>query len=349
MKDTKIVDNDISLVLTGPSAYSVTWKASFVDNKLIINFDSSPTIIGGEGEIVSLKLANVKAFQNLYNIPITTPYGFTFDASKPASSANIQSASNGASYTFLFTALISIGIGILTGGSMELMWSLANTLQIIYFFGMMDLYYSADLQTVFDFMAYCNFEYPFQKKFEDFINKLVDIDQIPVNNKFDNTGFAGTNIIANSIDKIGVIVLMFGAAAGVAILIKKYKNKDNKCTRFLKKVDFSIRYSTITRFIIEIMLNMSISSLITISYGSTNAPLEYLSYSISLAVMGVFLLTLLYVTVFPAIYFEEIVGYPDLNLRHGLLFLDFKRSHVKCMLYYSYFIIRRLSLGFIYV
>jgi len=206
---TTIKNDDIEIAASGPNIpYSITWSATIYDNRLIVNYKSDPVIIGGNEEIVIMKIANVKAIMSQHQIPISSPEEYFYDLSVIESSAAAESANTGAAATLVSSMVISFGIALLTGGSIELMWSMMNTLQVLYYFGLMDVYFSPDLKQVLDFMSYSNFKIPFREKVDEFIGSILNIDLQPVNDKFDNMGFPAKNVIINSIDKLLVVSTM---------------------------------------------------------------------------------------------------------------------------------------------
>ena len=106
---------------------------------------------------------------------------------------------------------ISIWVSLLTGGSMELMWSLANTLQIMFFYGTLNLYLSTDLKNLFSFMRYSNFDNPVTDYISNLVVGGINIIKIPVSSNFSDLGFGTTNIITNSFLKVlTVMMVIFG-------------------------------------------------------------------------------------------------------------------------------------------
>lgn len=209
MHDIALTDLDFIADMVGPSEpYVVSWDSNFVDDQLIITFSCSPPILGGLGEILVIEFINVNAYKSVHLIPISSNKIFKFEIPEVPPSATSQTAKGGASYTFIFTMGISIGISLLTGGSMELMWSLANTLQIIFFFSMLNLYYSSDLLSVFSFMSYSNFDNPITSYISKGLVGGLNLITSPVNGKFSSSGFNSTDIISNSMDKIMIILLL---------------------------------------------------------------------------------------------------------------------------------------------
>lgn len=153
-------------------------------------------------------MANVNAYKSHRQLPIASKYVFSYEILELPSSTTSATANSGASYTFIITMCISLGISLLTGGSMELMWSLANTLQILFFYSFMNLYYFSDLVAVFSFMSYSNFDNPVTKYVSKVIIGGISLIKSPVNSNFSGAGFNSTDIISNSFDKILIVLFM---------------------------------------------------------------------------------------------------------------------------------------------
>lgn len=212
--DVAVLESDsINLIVDGPnSPYTVDYTTSFEGSNFIVTYSISPLILGGVGEFIQLQLADISLFRSEHFIPISSPLTFKYTFGPTEPSAGTQSGGQGASYTFIFTILISLGISLLTGGSIELMWSLANTLQMLFFMALLELYYSSDLKAVFEFMKYSNFENPLTEYVVEFTVNTISFVQSPVSTQFKDLGFASTNILLNSFDKLFVIGMMVGVA-----------------------------------------------------------------------------------------------------------------------------------------
>ena len=220
MKTTAFTGTDIQVDVAGPnSPYSVTWSASFSNNTLSVKYSSEPPVIGGLGETLTLYLLNVEAFKSEHLIPMQSPLSFSFSFGVADPSAGAESGGKGASYTFVFTILLSVGVSLFTGGSMELMWSLANTLQLLFFFALLHLYYSSDLKTVFGYMRYSNFENPLTAYLVDGLKKGFALLESPVDAQFADLGFSSTNILLNSFDKLLIILLLLSVGITLAVLV----------------------------------------------------------------------------------------------------------------------------------
>ena len=162
MRQSQITSNAMSLSMTGNQApYTIRWSASFIDDKHIkLSFSVSPQIIGRMNEVLKISLTDIIYYKNIYGIAMASPVSFEVSLNKIYPPASITAAAESVGYAFLITFGVSVWASILSGSSMELMWSMSNTLQIIYFLGLMSLYYPPHTLVVFNYIAYSNFQNP---------------------------------------------------------------------------------------------------------------------------------------------------------------------------------------------
>ena len=212
MLSQNITSNDIFVDSFGPNEpYRISWVASFQNSTFVVKFSTVPAIMGGYNEAIDLQLLNVYKFKSSHAIAMMSPVRYVFRYPSPDPNESNESTNKGASYTFVFSFLISIGVSLLTGGSMELMWSLANTLQIMFFYGTLNLYLSINLKNLFSFMRYSNFDNPVTDYISNLVIGGINIIKIPVSSNFNDLGFGSTNIITNSFLKIlTVVMVIFG-------------------------------------------------------------------------------------------------------------------------------------------
>ena len=350
MLSQAINDNDISLSITGPNLpYSVSWIASFDKNQLIVSFSSNPITVGGNDETVTLTLVKADTFKSEHLIPMLSSKVVSFKLSKIEPSKGTQSSGTGASYMFLITILISIGVSILTGGSMELMWGLANTLQIISFYRMLALSFSSDFDAVFSFMRLSNFDNPISDYIKQFIIDGLSMIQSAVSSEFSAVGFKSSDILMNSLDKLVYLLLLILLALLSLFLVYYYRESTSKVVSYIKKLDMKIRYEYMSRFYVEAMLNITISSLINIIYGQTDNVEQIIAFTIAWIIMTWVVLMQLYAFIYPSLLYEFIIEFPDHNERHCLLFFEFKKQQLRCLYFYAFFMLRRISFAFVLV
>lgn len=363
MLEQPINETDIILYLDGPNGpYTATWEAEFSGNQFIVKFVPSPILIGGVGEWIQLQLAEIKAFKSNYSITMYSNQVYDFNVPMLPASASTKISGKGASYTFLLTLIVSLGVSLLTGGSMELMWSLANTLQLLFFLGLINLNYSSNLETAYTVMGYSNFDNPFTKYLTAATFSTVSFIKSPLSSKFDSLGYGSTNIVSNSFDKILMVVAFIAFAVLMTFLYAKCKKKSSWLAKKIVKIDESIRYESISRFSVELVLNLTVACLINIFYGDLTETQDYVAYVVAMLTLIGILFGFAYSIVYPMYYFENISGkkiyksisnfdleYPDYHERHCLLFLGFKKAQYKHMLFYAFFILRRMGVAIVIV
>ncbi|CAI2383509.1 unnamed protein product [Moneuplotes crassus] len=321
----------------------------YLGKNFIVTLALSPPFVGGIGEKITLILQEIEKFKSNETIPMLSAVAFIHTVPTFPVSGSSESSGKGASYTFLFTVGASLGVSMLTGGSAETMWSLANTLQILFFMGLIELEYPSDLANTFKIMAYSNFDNPLTKYVTSVIFFGVNFINSPVSTNFGNLGFESTNILVNSFDKIGMILILLLSAIILSCLYKKVKNSNSKTANCVKKIDKSIRYESFTRFAVELVLNLSVACWINIWYGSTYLTQDKIAFIVSVfTLFGIFLLTA-YGIYYPVYHFDDIKMNPVVHERHCLLFVDFKKQKAKQLLYFGFFMVRRILFAFVIV
>ena len=242
---------------------------------------------------------------------------------------------------FIFIMLLSIGVGIITGGSLELMWSLANTLQVMFFFGMLSLYYSSELKATFSYMKYSNFDNP---AFEFIRSKVViafTFVKATLPSGFSEFGYSSVSIVINFFDKLIMIALFIIFVVIIYIMSVWLKNKSGKIANFIKRKDIDIRYEGLSRFFMEFLLNLSIVNFINLIYGDFNGAFDAISYLISIFFTIVTFFMIGYCFAYPAFYYSQIWTHPDFHERHCFLFLEFNKEKSKNLFFYAYFALHR--------
>ena len=273
---------------------------------------------------------------------------FNWNSGLPPSDS-AQSGGSSASYMFIFIMLMSIGVSLITGGSLELMWSLANTLQVMYYYGMLDLNYTPELLATFSYMKYSNFDNPVFEFIRSKAMNAFSFIQATIPSGFGNLGYSSVSIIINFFDKL-IIIIFFALLVIIIFLIFIWlRNKSNKFANFIKRKDIDLRYEGLSRFFMELLLSLSVFNFINLIYGNFGNIFDIISYSISiLLTLGTFLMVG-YCFAYPAIYYSEILTHPDFHVRHCLLFLEFSKEKKRNLYFYAYFILHRFFFAFLLI
>ena len=93
-----LTDFDMNIDINGPnSPYSISWNSTFDKKILLISFSSTPILLGGVGEIISIQLVNVRMFKCEHDISILASSLFTFEVTGLPPSDSAQSGGSSAS------------------------------------------------------------------------------------------------------------------------------------------------------------------------------------------------------------------------------------------------------------
>ncbi|CAI2386813.1 unnamed protein product [Moneuplotes crassus] len=342
---------EVSLIVSSPiSDHEVAWTTSFASKtQLKIKYTMTPVILGGNGETLTVTFQDVSAFSTENKIALSNTMEFKYEFDVMPASATTESAGSGATFMFLLTFGFSLGISVVTGSSMELMWSLANTLQILFILGLLRLHYPSNLKAVYSYMKYSNFDNPITQWLSEVSVGSINIISSPINEDFSSLGFGSSNIIVNSLDKIFMIFMMGIMILVVYLLFKCVKTKKNWIAKKIIKIDRSLRYESSSRFIIELSMNLTISISINIFYGRVDSIFEILSFVLAVILFILLIIVFIYATIWPIKNFDKIKTHPDHLERHCFLFLEFNTHHKKCVLFYSYFTLRRIMIALVVI
>ncbi|CAI2362650.1 unnamed protein product [Moneuplotes crassus] len=351
MGEFNFTGKEVSLSFTGPAfEYKCFAELSYIsETTLKLKYSISPSIIGGSNEELLVTFKEVKTFYSQNDIPISNEYEFRYTFDVLPSSDTAKGASSTASFTLIISFILSVAISVFTGESMEQMWSLANTLQILFFLGLLEINYPSNLRATFEFMKYSNFDNPLTKMLSEWISNALNFGSVRIDTKFADFGFESSELLFNSFDKILMILLIIFSMFLFYWLAKIAERKNKWYWKLISKTDKSLRYESSCRFIIEVSMVLSICIFINLFYGRYEGTIDIISYGLSMIMLGLLCAVLIYCYFFPLCNFEKIQTYPDKVERHCILFLEFKRSDPKKLLFYYIFTTRRILLAAIIV
>ena len=177
--------------------------------------------------------------------------------------------------------LISLVVSFFTGGSIELMWSMTNTLQIMFFYGWMNLYFTPEVLVMFTVMKFSNFDNPLFEYIRNKVFLLFSILSFPEPPSYQKFGLIFSNILINFWDKIILMLLFLLSVILVALLSYRLRKKENRFANYIRNKDLDFRYEGISRFFIEMILKLSFVSLVNVIFGDQNNIFDIVSYIIA--------------------------------------------------------------------
>ena len=84
----------------------------------------------------------------------------------------------------------------------------------------------------------------------------------PINSNFQDLGFEPNNFVSNASDTIPLVIFTIFLLLAVGLLCALLRKSNNCISRYIRKVEKSMRYSSISRFGVELWLNLMVISLI---------------------------------------------------------------------------------------
>ena len=268
-----LTELDISVRVYGPSdTYSFIWTAEYSDSKTVIIDTTFNTMLQGmRTELVVVELVKQDKFKSLNTqrkVDIENKLtGYLNEEGE-------QLHTKVAGQTTLLLFLISVGLSALSsfgGNSMEMMWGLLNTLQILYFISYIHVHFPTTLKDFFKYLRYANASNEYLSKFTYLIFPEEKFTQDEVNEKFGEKCF-----FLNSSDKIPVLAVCLLIFAFTFLFDKLNIKRSNKVLRILYKVVDYFKYNFFIRFGLEIFLELFLNALINLYFVSVCLLLTYL-------------------------------------------------------------------------
>lgn len=256
--------------------------------------------------VIQVSFNNMDGFKNLNSVYMESSVSFDISIDKNNPSETVESAAASMSFAFLASWGISLAAGVLAGGSLELMWSMTNTLQIVSYFGLLDLYYPANTNVIFKYMSYANFDNPIITLVSKYIFSGEYFDTDPVNSRFYDLGLESRNFISNGSDTLPVIILLILFSIFLILLRLAISPCDNKIVNSIRNFEIGYNFNSLIRSSIELCLYLFIISMIGLSEYNKSVIYARVSFLISIFTLSVLIFLIFYMTICIIIYKENL-------------------------------------------
>jgi cysteine-rich repeat protein len=212
MENIDVMDkSNLNLTITGPMApYQFTYKAGFEDEyTMMVNITMTSQMAGDDEDLYTLYF-NTDVFVSKYEPKLITKklYGFLYKV--PILPDVVGTIGAGANNIMSITLVALVGSNVLLGQSSELLWGFMNTIQIMFFFPLLMLYYPDHLVTILTYLksARMMIELPpiegFKSEIKDKIEMADKIDMTSVNERYESLEYYSTSILLNGEDIFGL-------------------------------------------------------------------------------------------------------------------------------------------------
>jgi cysteine-rich repeat protein len=208
MENIDVMDKlNLNLTITGPMApYQFTYKAGFEDEyTMMVNITMTSQMAGDDEDLYTLYF-NTDVFVSKYEPKLITKklYGFLY---KVPILPNVIGAIGSSTNNIMSTTLVALVVSnVLLGESSELLWGFMNTIQIMFFFPLLMLYFPDHLTAILTYLksAKMIIEFPLIEGFKSEIrNKIEFADKInmtSVNERYESLEYYSASILLNGED-----------------------------------------------------------------------------------------------------------------------------------------------------
>jgi cysteine-rich repeat protein len=341
MKPSTFDINDLSITISSDITVKFTWTASYFNPTTLTLKLQIDTALQG-GEILKIKLINSKKFRTpIGGCVQPSTFSKSMSSSLTAVAATAQAASDYTQYIIMGGVILIFAVLLVWGTSLELIWSLVNTLQMISFLPFMVTYYPEHVKVMFEILGFTNMDIEI---FSDFFKKIIFIDGLEVpsyNQRFFENGIDNPLFLsswASLLFSLGMSVLTLLACLTVYMLVRCEKVKLK-----LSNIINSYFFNNFLRFFTEGYLEILFGALLNVWALTTSSVAGTISFAISVFGLLVWILFPFMTCILIFDKREAIkAGNKKYLRRFGTMYGDFKTRDSLWIQYYSIFLFRRL-------
>ena len=342
MKQTSISLKDLSVSIDASYLVLFDWTASYTNQTtLTIDLALHTALLGGE--LITVQFTNYKVWRGpnggcLVTQSITAKAISSFMNSEAAAS----SMSGFAQYSAYLGIVVTLLLVIIGGGSMEMLWALLNTMQLISYLPIMTPFFPNHVRIMFKILKFTNLNFEFLSQAFQY---SIPVDFTPnsnISDVFQNNGIDSSLFLINWSSFIFAII-MYAILFWLVVIIR-YISWSGKFSDFISKIMHSFIFNNCLRFLIEGYLQIFFWSVLNIVLYSINDTVDILSFSISV-IFGI--ICFLYPFMSAALIYDnrkELMSDNELYLkRYGAIYSNLKQNHEWYHLqFYPIFLLRRL-------
>ena len=341
MLNTTIGLNDLYVQIDASSSISFSWSAAYT-NATILHLKTNVNKVLQGTEILKIKFINNKIFRGPHGGCIKpNSLNATMPNSLASSLETASSASSPLKYIIMIGILLIIGGLLLIGSSLEFIWSLINTLQLVSYLPLMVPNYPQHVQKMFELLGFTNLDIEF---ISNLVKNALNLDEISapsLNVRFSDNGITNSLFISNCASILFSLFISICTLAACATLYSllwwsKLKMK-------ISDILSSYFFNNFLRFFTEGYLEIYFGALLNVIAYNFESPVEIASFAVSCIFL--FLLVLFPFMTAALIYDKRKQirdKHPVYLKRFGTMYSNFKLNESWFwMQYYPIFLLRR--------
>ena len=265
MINATIDNSDLYVQTYGPELnYTFTWTAEYRDeNSVYIDTSFTSQLVGEDTEEIVVEFINRDKFKSQNSLRNVNPETELSGYLNPTyEESNTKTVGQTAMYVFLFSLFITL-ISSFGDYSVEIMWGLMNTLQIIYYINFIYVVFPTDLETVFELLSWANADNEYLAMLTFVILPKENFNQDEVNGKFGEKSF-----YINSADKVPVIFTTCILFLFTFVFDKLKLTQNNKWLKIVYMIVEFFKYNFFIRLGLEMFIELFFNGLVNIYFVS---------------------------------------------------------------------------------
>ena len=282
MNNTEITLNDMSVSVSSNSYISTSWSASYInDTALEISIRFGGLLKGGE--TLNVRIINYRAIRaSTGGCVRPSVFSTTLESSLQSSADSAKSISDFTGYIVFGGILMIFGILMVWGISIELIWSLINTLQIITFLPLMIEYYPDHVKIMFEILEFVNMDIEYLSGIFTRITSINGLNTASYDARFVENGIDSPLFLSNWASLITSLLFTFLALLTFAILY--YVLCCQSVKQKVGKILSAYFFNNFLRFLTEGYLEITFASILNIAARPIDSTAEIVSLIISVVV-----------------------------------------------------------------
>jgi cysteine-rich repeat protein len=334
--------SDLSVGINSAFIVDFSWSASYsTSTTLDVNLSINSALQGGEE--LTIKLINSKKFRSPTGGCVKpSTFKKSLESSLSSTAASAKAASGFSMYLIMGGMMVMFSLLIFCGTSLEMIWSLINTLQLISFLPIMISYYPEHVKVMFEILEFSNMEISF---FSDFFKSIIKIDSLDIpsyNDQFLENGIESPLFLDNWASLL--FSLIFSASTLLLLVSMYLLLRWEKLKLKLSSIISSYFFNNFLRFFTEGYLEMFFGALLNVMAFPYQSIPELISLVLSF--IGLVMWILFPFLTFVMLYDKMAAiraGNSMYLKRFGTLYRDFKRNKEWYWVqYYPIFLFRRM-------
>ena len=219
---------------------------------------------------------------------------------------------------------------------MEMMWNMANTLQIFYYFSYVYVQFPNNVTNFFSYLQYSNAKNDIISYLSYLIIPESKFTRGSVNDRMEDKAF-----YVSSSDKMPWLIPFIFLFALIKIIDWLTMNLDSRIIRAVKKFFEQFKYNFFIRLWLELYLEISVNATINIYFYDYSTMYEFLSLSLAILFISILLISTWLCSIFLLTKYDKLSDNPDEFKYCSWLFKELNCKKPAAVMFYIIFFLRR--------